>query len=292
MEQAMKRIKCSAWVIAGVLSTGAFASAPVGYAQSTGYFKKDSRPTLYQPLNLLDAREATVWCTTTSDPLTESLSFGFKGIARIDEVRIYTGNGSDDSSFQEYSRAKKFALRGPTNARQFTVADQRGMQAISLDPPMVGSHFVMEVLDLYPAEDPEMPVCVTDIVFYSDGKPLNGAWMTERLKYNKARAALLGTWFAGYDGAPDRYLSFYFDGTYRVVYDPYEKKTKDRAFAGLYTISGNRVSLQVPGKGRITGKIQNEKSKGDELTPASEKRTLVFDGDRPEDLKQAFRDKM
>ena len=31
------------------------AAAGVGFAQATGYFKKDTRPTLYQPLNLLDA---------------------------------------------------------------------------------------------------------------------------------------------------------------------------------------------------------------------------------------------
>ena len=39
--------------------TGEAEAAPVGYAQASGYFKKDSRPSLYQPLNLLDGREAT-----------------------------------------------------------------------------------------------------------------------------------------------------------------------------------------------------------------------------------------
>ena len=43
-----------ATMVAAPVSAGS-----IGYAQATGYFKKESRPTLYQPLNLLDARDAT-----------------------------------------------------------------------------------------------------------------------------------------------------------------------------------------------------------------------------------------
>ena len=39
------------------------------------------------------------------------------------------------------------------------------------------------------------------MIFYTDGKPLNGAWLTQKLKYDKHRAPLLGTWYAGYEGA-------------------------------------------------------------------------------------------
>src|SRR5215471_20290733 len=86
------------------ISSHAWAT-PIGYAQATGYYKKDTRPTLYQPLNLLDGREITCWCSTSSDPLAETLTFGFKDMAKIDEIRIYTGNGFDDRTFQEFSRA-------------------------------------------------------------------------------------------------------------------------------------------------------------------------------------------
>ena len=41
-------------------------AAPVGYAQATGYYKQSSRPTLYQPLNLLDGRETTGCMSVTS----------------------------------------------------------------------------------------------------------------------------------------------------------------------------------------------------------------------------------
>jgi hypothetical protein len=182
-------------------------AGPVGYAQATGYYKKDTRPTLYQPLNLLDGRDATAWCTTGSDPLNDTLVFGFKGSARIEEVRITTGNNFDGNTFKEFARAHKFELKGLRDGRKFTVADQRGVQAVPLSPPLEASRVTLEVLDVYPSDDPEASVCITDVVFISDGKPLNGPWMAPKLKYDKSMQPLLGTWFAGYEGAPDRFLN-------------------------------------------------------------------------------------
>lgn len=275
-----------AFIAAGVLvplAALAASSAPIGYAQSTGYYKKETRPTLYQPLNLLDGREVSVWCTSGGDPLNDKLFFGFKGPATIDEVRVYTGNGSDDASFQEFSRAKKFSIKSSHGARSFTVADQRGLQSVSLQPPLSGTNFTLEILDLYPAEDPDSPVCVTDIVFYSHGKPLNGPWLTQKLKYDKQRAPVLGTWYSGYVGAPERFLSLFFDKTYRLDYEPIDTAKKVRAFTGEYEVYGSRVTLTVPGKGKFTGKLSRRTDEGGG-------RTLTFEGAAPEDLKEAFRD--
>jgi hypothetical protein len=279
----MRRLLISS-ALACLFPAAALAQAPIGYAQATGYFKKDSRPTLYQPLHLLDGREATAWCTPTSDPLDERLTFGFKGSVKLDEVRIYTGNGFDESTFGEFSRARKLVIKGPTGAQTLNLADQRGQQAVALNPPLQGQQFTVEVLDTYPAPDLEAPVCITDIVFYSDGKPLNGPWLTQKLKYDRSQAPLLGTWFAGSEGAPDRFLSFYFDGTYRFVYQPWDPAQKGMSVGGDYDGSGNRLNLEV-GKGKTAVKIRRPE-------PAKGVRTLVLDGEVPGELKQTFRDQM
>jgi hypothetical protein len=277
--------------LTALVAPWAHAAAPIGYAQATGYYKKDSRPTLYQPLNLLDNREGTAWCSTTSDPLNDQLMFGFKGTARIDEVRVYTGNGFDANTFKEFSRAKKLSIKSPTGAQTMTVADQRGLQAVALNPPMAGAQFVIEVLDIYPADDPESPTCITDIVFYSEGKPLNGAWLTQKLKFDKSRASLLGTWFSGPDGAPDRFLSFFFDGTFRVVHDPYDPQVKDRVLSGGYDASPTRISLALPGKGKVSARIRRDKKTQDPSGAVTQ--LLVLDGgELPEDLKQSFRSQL
>lgn len=268
-----------------VVSSVLAAPPAIGYAQATNYFKKESRPTLYQPLNLLDGRESTAWCSSSGDPLSEKLTFGFKGPAKIDEVRVYTGNGFDDATFTSFGRAKKLGIKGPTGGQNFTVADQRGLQAVTFDPPVEGAEFSIEILDIYPAEDLDQPTCITDVVFYSEGKPLNGAWLTQKLKYDKATAAFLGTWFAGSEGAPDKFLSFYFDGTYRYVYEPYDRPKDGKLLEGSYDIAGSKVTLTVPGKGKVALPFTKDK-KGEDG------RTLVFSGDVPADLKHTFRDRM
>lgn len=264
----------------------ASAAAPVGYAQATGYYKRDSRPTQHQPLHLLDAREATAWCSTSSDPLEERLTFGFKGIAEIDEVRIYTGNGLNPNTFKEYSRARKFAMTGPEGGMNFTVADERGLQQVTLNPPLNGSEFTLQVLDQYPADDPEMPVCVTDIVFYSKGQALNGTWLTSKLKFNKTRSTVLGTWYAGSPGAPDRYLSFYFDGTYRFVLQPYDSNVKPQSFEGSYDVTGGgNITLSLPSKARASVRIAPKNGE------AGSKQALTVEGEVPAEMKTEWRDR-
>jgi hypothetical protein len=268
------------------VASSAWGAAPVGYAQATGYYKQGTRPTLYQPLNLLDGREATQWCSPTSDPLSEKLTFGFKGNARVDELRIYTGNGFDDSTFKEYSRAKKFSISGPSGALTFTVADERGLQSVALNPPLEGAQFTLEILDQYPAPDVDLPVCITDIVFYSEGKALNGSWLTPKLKYDRNRASVLGTWFSGSEGAPDKFLSFYFDGTFRFVHMPFDSETKPKEMTGEYNIAGGHVTLAIPGTGRVTARVSKEGA-----ASGSAGHSLKLDGEVPAELKVPWRDR-
>src|SRR5260370_35799064 len=95
-----------------ILSPTLVGAAPqIGYAQATGYYKQDTQPMVYQPAHLLDGRESTSWCSTGPDAFEETLMFGFKGVTTIDEIRIYTGNGFDDSKFHGFGPAKKLAIR-------------------------------------------------------------------------------------------------------------------------------------------------------------------------------------
>lgn len=262
------------------------AAGPIGYAQATGYFKKDSRPTLYQPLNLLDGRDATAWCSPTSDPLGELLSFGFKGPTRIDEIKITTGNNFDENAFQLFSRAKKLQVKAAKGSQSFTVVDQRGPQTITFNPPIEGSRITIEVLDHYAAEDLDQPVCITDVIFVSEGKPLDGSWLTTKLKYDKNSAPLLGSWFAGFDGTPDRFLAFHFDGTFRYSYEPFDtRNSKEKVIEGTYEASATRLTFEIPGtKGKVGLKYsrdENKKGKGGY--------TLSLEGEVPEDFKGTFR---
>ncbi|MEW5737448.1 MAG: hypothetical protein AB1938_00895 [Myxococcota bacterium] len=280
------RMRDSGWtrrVVAGlVLIAGpALAGGAVGYAQATGYFKQESRPTLYQPLGLLDARDATAWCSTSSDPLNDLLTFGFDGPVTIEELKISTGNNFDDGTFQSFARAKKLRLKSGKQSKTFDVEDTRGLQTVSLSPPMVGVRFTLEVLDQYPAEDPDQPVCLTDVVFIDAGKPLNGAWMTTKLKYDKHVAQVMGTWFSGHDNTPDRFLSFNYDGTFRYSFEPFDTtRAKEKVVEGKYDVGAGRLTVTIGGK-----KYALKYSKD----PGKKGFVLKLEGDLPEDFKGEWR---
>ncbi|MDP1828614.1 MAG: hypothetical protein Q8L48_35435 [Archangium sp.] len=258
------------------------SAAGIGYAQATGYFKKDTRPTLYQPLNLLDGRDITAWCSTTSDPLNELLTFGFNGAVRIEELRINSGNNFDANTWNDYGRARKVVIRSGKQSQTVSIEDVRGAQSVQLNPPMLGSRFTIEVLDHYPAEDPDAPVCVTDIVFVSEGKPLNGPWLTTRLKFDKSTAGVMGTWYAGFEGTPDRFLSLNFDGTFRYSYEPFDTtRNKEKVVQGTYDVSASRLVFEIGGKKHG---VKYSKDPGKKAG-----HTLTFDGELPEDLKGNWR---
>lgn len=272
-----------------ILWPGLASAAPqIGYAQATGYYEQAAQPTLYQPLNVLDGRASTSWCSASADMYAASLSFGFKSPAKIDEVRIYTGNGLNERTFEEFGRAKKLVIRGAGNAQILNLSDRRGLQAIALRPSLTALEVTLEITDQYPAEDPEAPVCLSDVIFYSEGKPLNGSWLSTRLKYDASQTELLGTWFAGPDGAADKFLSFYFDGTYRFAYEPYDLDSQGRIFTGGYHLSGERLSLEIPGKGWIHLRARREIKQS---APGDFQRSLLLEGELPEELPRSYRDR-
>ncbi|MFZ5445000.1 MAG: NADase-type glycan-binding domain-containing protein [Myxococcota bacterium] len=275
----------SSWfpVAVSLIALPAVAAGPVGYAQATGYFKKDSRPTLYQPLNVLDARDATAWCSPTSDPLNELLTFGFNGPVKLEELRISSGNNFDANTWNDFARARKIAIRSGKQTQTLTLEDLRGAQSVPLNPPMLGSRFTIEILDTYPADDPDAPVCLTDVVFVAEGKALNGAWLTTRLKFDKYTSAVMGTWYAGFEGTPDRFLSLNFDGTFRYSYEPFDTtRNKEKVLQGSYDPSASRIVFEVGGKkyGVKFSKDPAKKGSG---------QVLSLEGELPEDLKGEWR---
>jgi hypothetical protein len=263
------------------LAAPAWAEGEVSYAQASGYFKQDSRPTLYQPLGLLDGRDATAWCSRTSDPLSELLSFGFDAPTTVDELKVTTGNNFDDGTFAEFARGRKFRLATGKQSFTFTLEDARGPQPVAVSPPLKGTRFTLEVLDQHPAEDPDQPVCVTDVVFMTQGKPLNGPWMTAKLKYDKHVAQVMGTWFAGFDKTPDRFLSFNHDGTFRYSFEPYDaRRAKEQVVRGRYDVSAGRLVLTV---------ADRKHQVGFSVDRTRDRAVLKLSGELPEELKADWR---
>ncbi|MFP2931634.1 discoidin domain-containing protein [Pyxidicoccus sp. 3LG] len=267
-----------------LLATAASAAStvPPGYIRADDWLERESQPERYVPLHLLDGRDTTAWCATGDSPAP--VTIGFKDAVSVDEVRVYTGDGSDRAAFKAHARARKFTLTSVDASRSLTVEDKRGLQAVRLSSPLQGARFILEVVDRFPGADPAAPVCVTDLVFYSGGKALNGTWLAPRLKYDGRLAPLLGTWFGGLEGAPESFLSFYLDGTYRYTREPLEGGGPT-SVTGTYTLSGTRLSLDVPKRGRITGTFKGGGKEGTRSPDAA----LSLEGAVAEEWGREFR---
>ncbi len=239
----------------------ALAAPPsVGYAQAADYLEKDTHPERYHPLNLLDGRDTTVWCGPQGEGPSR-LTIGFKGVTSVDEVRLYTGNGSARETFKEFARAKTITLEGKDKARSFTVEDKRGIQTVPLKPPVSGGWFTLEVKSTFPGSEPGAPVCLTDVTFYSEGKALNGTKLAPVLKYEARTAPLLGTWFAGLEGAPDCFLSLYVDGTYRFSHEPLDGE-EPTVLTGAYTVSSSKLTVDAAQEGQGVREVHPGRGRG------------------------------
>ncbi|NMO23474.1 discoidin domain-containing protein, partial [Pyxidicoccus fallax] len=266
-----------------LLATPAAASnAAPGYAETTDWLERQSQPERYTPLNLLDGRDTTAWCATGEDPAP--ITIGFKDAVTVDEVRVYTGDGTDRAAFKARARVKKFTLTSVDASRSLTVEDKRGLQVVRLSQPLPGARFILEVVDRFPGASDDAPVCITDLVFVSGGKALNGTFLASRLKYDARLAPLLGTWFGGLEGAPESFLSFYLDGTFRYTREPLEGGGPT-SVTGTYTLSGSRLSLDVPKRGKATARLV----KGGEAGTRSPEASLEVEGPLAEDWGREFR---
>ncbi|RKH44865.1 discoidin domain-containing protein [Corallococcus sicarius] len=268
-----------------LVSPSVLAAAPAapGYAQAEAYVDKDSRPERHAPLNLLDGRDTTAWCAEGEKPT--NIIIGFKDPVTLDEVRVYTGDGTSRDAFKAKGRVRKFTLTSVEASRSVTVQDKRGLQAVPLSQPLFGARFVLEVADRFPGTQEDAPVCLTDLILYSGGKPLNAPSLATRYKYDAKVAPLLGTWFGGHEGAPERFLSFFVDGTWRFSLEPLETREPTTVVTGTYTVSGQRVTLDIPKKGRVPATFERSPASDGPKASAS----LTLNGALPAEWGSDFR---
>ena len=264
------------------------AAAPaVGYVQATGWFERASNPAHYQPLHLVDGDLKTGWCSSGGDALAETLTLGVGASVGVDEVRIATGNQADTNAFHTFARPRKFVLRTEGRASTFSVADTEGLQSVKLDVPLQGTFFSLEVLDVEPADDPAMPACVSEVQLVSHGKPLANP-PKKLLGWNAGRSALLGTWYAGDEGSPDRSLSFFVDGTWLSRTVVYGEPTHPKTVSGPWGLDKQGLWMKAPSAGKAAVQPIQETKADARGKPRS---TLQLSGPVPPDLKVIFRDR-
>jgi hypothetical protein len=262
----------------------AHATPSVGWVRASGQLDA-ATPGRYSPLNLLDGLPATVWCSRNADALSETLAFGFAEAVTLTRLDITTGNAASEETFHAFSRVRKLLLRGPDATATLTLEDKLGPQTVQLAKPLRGKAFTLEVLDTTSAEDPLAPACLADVLPFSGTTALAGAGLRKRLGYQPGRTEVLGLWYGGPEGAPDRTLTFFLDGSWRV--QPEGRGGKGRPLSGKWWTKAGEVWLSIPGMGKVEARPRLSAQKDASGKPML---ALTLEGQVGE-LKQTYRDR-
>jgi hypothetical protein len=96
---------------------------------------------------------------------------------------------------------------------------------------------------------------------------------------------VLGLWYGGPDGAPDRTLTFFLDGTWHSA--PEGPSGKMKPLSGQWWTKAGEVWLSIPGMGKVAARPHVSTKPDAAGKPLA---TLSFEGQVGE-LKQTFRDR-
>lgn len=230
-----------------ILAVPAAAQArpQVGWVKADRYAKQKRRPTLYYPGGLLDGRNRTVFCVETDKAPGTRITFGFRGRGKINQVKIVTGDATNSGSFRRSARVKTLVIHELGYVREIRLQDSASTQTVKLNPPLAGETVTVEIKDVH---GEGKLTCLSDLVFYSRGKALSGSWMGRGLKYSRTRTPLLGIWAAGPEGAPEKFLSLYLDGSFRWVFRPNDPDLKGKTLKGRWMAKGRKLTLKTGGK--------------------------------------------
>jgi len=274
---------CPRSLVCLLLAAPAAQAAPrVGWVRASGQLEA-STPSRYTPLHLLDGVPSTVWCSRGADALSETLSFGFAEAVTLTRVEVTTGNAASEETFHAFSRVRKLLLRGPSGTATLVLEDRPGPQSLPLPRPMRGQSFTLEVLDTFAAEDVLAAACLADFLPFSGTTALAGAGLRKHLGYQVGGTELLGVWYGGPAGAPDRSLTFFLDGTWRL--SPEGSGGRGGSQHGSWWVKAGELWLSIPGMGKVQAHPRLSGEVGGKA-PAS----LSLEGPVGE-LKQTFRDR-
>jgi hypothetical protein len=240
----MKRV---CWIQILWLFVPVTASAgEVLYARSNGDFQKRTHPGRYSALNILDDDTSTVWCSFGTGKGAE-IEVVFTEPVRIEKMTVATGNQQSDRTFQSFNRVRRMAVSEGDMMHMVEIEDKQGPQNLSFDPTLNTDRLVLKLRAGYRGSG-KRHTCISDIVFYQGGRPLNGKQLRAKVKKGRRVIDFLDTWVSGPDYARDRELIFGVTGAYRFLYIPNDPQETSLRKTGSWRMQGKNPAIRLGGK--------------------------------------------
>lgn len=227
-------------------STTAWAAAnSLAYVRASSQYQRQKSAAKYHPIHIVDDNPDTTWCAAEANAGEgQELRIFFKKPQKIDRI-VVTPSASSGRTVT--------AIRISDGFNTVDIALDHRIIEQSLKPAMRGERFTVTVLQVGPANTrstlPANVACLADVMLYHKKKPFGGNLAPAKLRFNKHRDKLLGRWAGGPLGAPEKFLTFAIDGTWRWVYKPILGGT-GRKLAGEYRFRGNRLLMRKGETGR------------------------------------------
>ena len=194
----------------------------------------------------VDDDPSTVWCSAGTGKEAE-IEVVFTGQAHIEKMTVATGNQKNDKTYQSFNRVRQMVVSEDDMVHTVELEDKQGSQTLNFDPTLATNRLVLKLKAGFRGSG-KRHTCISDIVFYKGGRPLNGKHLKAHVKRSKKQVAFLDTWVSGPDNARDRELIFGVSGTYRFLYIPNDPQETDIRKTGSWRMQGKNPTIKVGGK--------------------------------------------
>jgi hypothetical protein len=216
------------------------------YVKSNGDFQARSHPGRYSAMNILDDDKSTVWCSRGTGKDAE-IEVVFSEQAHIEKMSVATGNQQSDATYKSFNRVRRMAVSEGDMVHTVELEDKPGSQTLSFDPTLATDRLVLKLTAGYRGTG-KRHTCISDIVFYKGGRPLNGKQLKSHVKKIRKSIGFLDTWVSGPEYARDRELVFGVSGTYRFLYIPNDPQETALRKTGAWRLEGKNPAIRVGDK--------------------------------------------
>jgi hypothetical protein len=228
------------------LSAAEASAGALGYLRASSQFAHDSNPALYHPLNLIDDDPTTLWCEgAEGEGEGESVRFYFKTRQKVDRIvvvpAVQSGRLVDSVQIDDGSNTIRVAIKGSHPVEQ------------RLDRPLEGVTYAVSISHVDgPNPDSKLDkdvACLADVLLYFKNRLFGGKSSSDRLHYDPVRDRLLGPWSGEPFGAPEKFITFFLDGTWEWTFKPLLGGAGARDF-GEYRFRGAQLLMRRGEAGR------------------------------------------
>jgi hypothetical protein len=230
-------------VIAIIGLAGASSAAEVFYARSNGSLESGEKPGRYGALNILDDNHATAWCSAgTGEGSRIVIVFSEK--VDIDRMDVFTGNQASKKTYAAFSRVREMQLRESEMTHSVRLADKNGSQSLSFDPAISTRRLTLELQAGFRGKS-KRHSCISDIIFYSGRRALNGKKLKPFIANSTAFIDFLDTWISGPEYGKNRELVLGIKKTYTFAYVPSDPMEQAVNLKGDFRIKNGALELKV-----------------------------------------------